>query len=359
MSSKYSILVINPGSTSTKIAVYLNSRQLFSKNISHSYNELASYPHITDQLHYRKQIIVNELQKNGIDIKTMQAVIGRGGLVHPIPSGTYTVNDALKTDLRKGIMGEHASNLGGLIAAELADEITGCIAFIADPVVVDELDDVVRVSGHPLFKNYSIFHALNQKATARRYAKDVAKAYESLNLIVAHMGGGISIGAHSKGRVIDVNNGLDGDGPLSPERSGTLPAGQLAKLCYSGLYTYDEVKKMITGKGGMAAHLGTTDMRQVISRVKQNDEQARLIFEAMCYQTAKSIGAMAAVLEGKVDAILLTGGVVFCTEVVEYITNKVGFIAPVVIYAGEDEMGALAENALRVLQGEVKALIYS
>lgn len=359
MSSKYSILVINPGSTSTKIAVYLDSRQLFSKNISHSYNELSYYAHITDQLHYRKQIIINELQKTGIDIKTMHAVIGRGGLVHPIPSGTYTVNETLKTDLRNGIMGEHASNLGGLIAAELADEIEGCVAFIADPVVVDELDDVVRVSGHPLFKNYSIFHALNQKAVARRYAKEAEKVYESLNLIVAHMGGGISVGAHSKGRVIDVNNGLDGDGPFSPERSGTLPAGQLAKLCYSGHYTYDEVKKMITGKGGVAAHLGTNDMRQVIARIKENDDQARLIFEAMCYQTAKSIGAMAAVLEGKVDAILLTGGVVFSSEVVEYITNKVGFIAPIAIYPGEDEMGALAENALRVLQGEANALEYN
>jgi butyrate kinase len=352
------ILAINPGSTSTKIAVFEGDTQIFIKNIKHPAEDIAQFAIITDQYEFRKNIILNELKENNIDLNSLKIIVGRGGLVKFIPSGVYEVNEALEHDLRIGFNGQHASNLGGLIAGDIARNINGAKAFIADPVVVDELQDLARISGHPLFTRTSVFHALNQKAIARTYAKEVNKKYEDLNLIVTHLGGGISVGAHYQGRVIDVNQALDGDGPFSPERSGSLPVGQLAALCFSGKYTYDEVKKMITGKGGFVAYLGTNDAYEVEQRVEGGDEKAKLIEDAMAYQVSKEIGSMAAVLQGKVDAILLTGGIAYSKSFVAQISKYVSFIAPIKVYPGEDEMRALAINGLLILNNEVTPSIY-
>lgn len=348
------ILAINPGSTSTKIAVFEGEEQIFIKNIKHPAEDLANFNVITDQYEFRKNIILSELNENGIDIHTLKVIVGRGGLVKFIPSGVYTVNQTMEQDLKIGFNGQHASNLGGLIAADIARSIEGgAEAYIADPVVVDELSDLARISGHPLFERTSVFHALNQKAIARTFAKEVNKKYEDLNLIVVHLGGGISVGAHEKGRVVDVNQALDGDGPFSPERSGSLPVGQLAKLCFSGKYTYDDVKKMITGKGGYVAYLDSNDAYQVELKANAGDEKAKLIVKAMAYQVSKEIGSMAVVLKGKVDAILLTGGIAHSKTFTADITEQVGFIAPIKIYPGEDEMRALALNGLLILNKEI------
>lgn len=353
------ILAINPGSTSTKIAVYLNNRVIFLKNIRHPPEELRKFKHISEQYEYRKEAILRELQHAEIDLSMIEAVVGRGGLLHPIRSGVYAVNERLKEDLRKGVMGEHASNLGGLIADDIARSLPNAKAYIADPVVVDEMEDVARISGHPLFKRQSIFHALNHKAVGRAYARLVNHQYEEMNLIIAHLGGGISIGAHRQGRVIDVNQALDGEGPMSPERSGTLPAGQLVKLCFSGKYSYDEIREMITGQGGLMAWFGTNNGYEIELLAADGDMKAKKIQDAMAYQIAKYIGAMAAVLHGEVDAIILTGGLAHNTALVEYIKKMVSFIAPVVIYPGEDEMHALAMNGLRVLRGELECMEYN
>lgn len=353
------ILAINPGSTSTKIAVFDGNKSIFLKTLRHSSDELKGYEKISDQFTFRKDIIIKELSATSIDIDSIDAVVGRGGLVKPIESGVYEVNDALIRDLKTGVLGEHASNLGGLIAQDIAQNIAGARAFIADPVVVDELQDVARIAGHPEFKRMSIFHALNQKAISRTYAKSINKSYEELNLIVAHLGGGISVGAHCQGRVIDVNNALDGEGPYSPERSGTLPAGALANLCFSGKYSLPEIKKMITGKGGFVALLGTNSAYDVEMKAKSGDAECALIQDAMAYQVGKEIGSNAAVLKGKVDAILITGGIAHNNYLVNYVKDMCSFIAPIVVYPGEDEMQALAANGLMVLNGEVEARIYS
>ena len=352
------ILAINPGSTSTKIAIYENEDEKFVKNIKHPAEEIAKFNSVASQFEFRKDIILSELKAAGFDINEIDAIVGRGGLVKPIESGVYEVNEALIDDLNNPPLGEHASNLGGLIACDIAKTVNnGAKAYIADPVVVDELQDVARISGHPLFKRVSIFHALNQKAIARIYAKEVGKKYEDLNLIIAHLGGGISVGAHDHGRVIDVNNALDGDGPFSPERSGSLPTGQLVKLCFSGTKTEAEIKKIIKGEGGLVGHLGTNDAYEVELKAKE-DPKYKLIQDAMSYQVGKSIGAMAAVLKGKVDAILLTGGIAKNPFLVDYVKDMVEFIAPVKVYPGEDEMRALAMNGLMVIRGELKAKIY-
>ena len=349
----FKILAINPGSTSTKVAVYRNSKSVFLKTIRHHSEELQRFAKIADQFEFRKEIILKELKEAEIEIDKISAVVGRGGLIKPIESGVYEVNDRMKEDLKNSIRGEHASNLGALIADNIARSLPSAKAYIADPVVVDELQDVARISGHPKFERVSIFHALNQKAIARQYAKSLDKKYEELNLIIAHLGGGISVGAHLMGRVVDVNNALDGEGPFSPERSGTVPAGQLAKLCFSGEYTYDEVKKMLTGKGGLVAHAGTNDAYEIEMKAKAGDKKAQLLQDAMSYSVAKHIGQMAAVLKGRVDGIILTGGIAHNPYLVEYVKEMVGFIAPVAVYPGEDEMQALAMNALMALRGDV------
>lgn len=353
----FKILTINPGSTSTKIAVFEDEKEIWSATLRHSAKELAPFTTVASQFEFRKNIILSELQKTNIDICSFQAIVGRGGLVKPIESGIYEVNEALAHDLENPVMGEHASNLGGLIARDLAKEINPSVkAYIADPVVVDELEPVARLSGHPAIKRVSIFHALNQKVIARTYAKENGKKYEDLNLIVAHMGGGISVGAHQHGRVVDVNNALDGEGPFSPERSGSLPTGALVELCFSGK-SKAEIKKMLKGDAGVVAYLGTNDLRLVAEKATGDSEYA-LVLDAMCYQVAKEIGAMAAVLKGKVDAILLTGGIAYGQTITDRITEMINFIAPVKVYPGEDEMQALAMNGLMVLRGETEAKTY-
>ncbi len=353
------ILAINPGSTSTKIAVFRNTKEVFLKNIKHAAEDLAGFERITDQYTFRKQIVIRELEDAAFALDQFVAIVGRGGLIKPIPSGVYQVNESMINDLRAGIMGQHASNLGGLIAHDIADAIPGARAYIADPVVVDEMEDIARISGHPKFERVSIFHALNQKAIARQHAKSVSMDYEEMHLIVAHLGGGISVGAHRRGRVIDVNNALNGDGPFSPERSGGLPAYALVEACFSGEHTQEEIRKMITGKGGLVAYLGTNDAYDVEKRVAAGDEKARLIEKAMAYQVAKEIGAMSTVLKGHVDSILLTGGIAYGRSFVDTLTERILHIGPVYVYPGEDEMRALAMNGLMVHKGEVEPLVYS
>ena len=358
MGTNTRILVINPGSTSTKIAIYQQEKVIFLKTIKHAPEALRKFEKITDQYEYRKNIIYEELKSADVPVETIDAVIGRGGLVKPIASGVYRVNETMRKDLLECKRGEHASNLGALIAHDIAKMLTSAVAFIADPVVVDELQPLARYSGHPLFERRSIFHALNQKAIARSHAKSIMKQYEDLNLIVVHLGGGITVGAHQKGKVIDVNQGLDGDGPFSPERSGSLPVGQLLKVAFSGLYSYEKIAEMIIGKGGMMAYLGTNDAYVAEREAKDGDEKCLQVMEAMAYQVAKEIGAMATVLKGVVDGILITGGIAnskwFCNMIIE----RVYRIAPVYVYPGQDEMGALAENALLAINGEIEIKEY-
>ncbi|MCX6271002.1 MAG: butyrate kinase [Bacteroidetes bacterium] len=347
------ILAINPGSTSTKIAVYKDYDPILVKSIRHSIQDLEKFGKITDQLTFRKDIILKEIEDAAIDLKKIRVIVGRGGLLRPIESGVYEVNEAMMKDLFHSPLGEHASNLGGLIAHDLAGSLPNAKAYIADPIVVDELDEIARVSGHPDFKRISIFHALNQKAVARNYASSKKQKYEDLSLIVVHLGGGITVGAHYKGRVIDVNQGLDGEGPFTPERSGTLPTGDLVNACFSGKYTLPVMKKMVKGEGGMVAYLGTNDCVVVEERMNNGDAEARLIFEAMAYQVSKFVGEMATVLYGKMDAILITGGIAYSKAFTQLITERVSWIAPVHVYPGEDEMLALAMNGLRILSGEL------
>lgn len=352
------ILAINPGSTSTKISIFEGKKEIFTKTLRHSSEELAPYPNVIDQYQFRKDTIAAALKENNIDANDIAAVVGRGGLLRPIASGVYEVNENMIADLSSAKYGEHASNLGGIIANAMAKEIPGCRAFIADPVVVDELCDVARISGHPKFPRKSIFHALNQKAIAKQYAAEVGKKYSDLNLIVAHMGGGTSIGAHKKGQIVDVNDALNGDGPFSPERSGSLTALDVVKACFSGEYTFDEMKKLINGKGGLMAHLGTNSFYEVEQNMAKGDAKSILITDAFLFQVAKSIGAEAAALSGEVDAILLTGGVAYGKEMMAQLADMVKFIAPVKVYPGEDEMGALAGNGLAVLEGTEEVKVY-
>lgn len=343
------ILAINPGSTSTKIAVYEDEKLVFSYTIRHSVEELSVFKNVIHQYELRKKIILDVLKENNI-LLSFDAVIGRGGIVKPIPSGVYEVNEALLTDLKNSPRA-HASNLGGLLAHDLASTFTGCKAFIADPVVVDELEDIARVTGSPLLPRVSIFHALNHKAVARRYAREHNAEYDELNLIVCHLGGGISVGVHRKGKVIDVNNALDGEGPFSPERAGTLPAAQLVELCFSGDYPKEELLKLITGKAGLTAHLGTTDTIAILNKIKEGDSKCKLILDAMIYNVAKAVGSAAAVLRGQIDAIIVTGGIAHSEYVITGLKEYISFLAPITVYPGEDEMEALAANAREVLQG--------
>jgi butyrate kinase len=351
------ILVINPGSTSTKIAVFDGETSVFEKTIRHSSEEVKNFDKIVDQYEFRVGVILGELKNNNFRIEEFSAIAGRGGLLHPIESGTYKVNEGMVQDLLEGRYGEHASNLGAIISKSLGDRY-GIPSFIVDPVVVDEMEPLARYSGLKGIERKAIWHALNQKAVARLVAKDVGRPYDKLNLIVVHLGGGISVAAHRKGRVVDINNALNGDGPFAPERAGGLPTISLIDLCLSKKYTYEEMKKMLAGKGGLVSHLGTNSAIEVEKRIADNDEYARLVYEAMAYQVAKSVGEMATVLMGEVDAIVLTGGLANSDILVNWIQERVSFIAPVLVYAGEDEMRALALGVLRVLRGEEKEKTY-
>jgi butyrate kinase len=352
------ILVINPGSTSTKMAVYEDEKPVLLRNISHTAEELSHFDAITEQQDFRRQLILDELERSNIPLQ-FDAVIGRGGLVRPIAGGVYEINQKMLDDTLHGcVMHNHACNLGCLIAHEIACSIPGCRSFIADPGVVDELSPLARISGSPLMPRICIWHALNQRAIARRYAQEIGKKYEDLNLIICHLGGGISVAAHDHGRAIDANNALDGEGPFSPERAGSLPAADLIRLCFSGKYTEKQLLKRIAGKAGLTAHLGTNNMREIIERIKKGDKQAQLIVDAMLYHTAKQIASESAVLCGEIDAILLTGGMAHSDYIVNELRRRIGFLAPVYIFPGEDEMGALAVNALLVLQGKQETMIY-
>ena len=349
----YKLLIINPGSTSTKIGVYSDEKEVLVETLRHSSDEIAKYDSIFEQKGFRKEVIMNVLKENNIDLNSLDAIVGRGGMLRPIPGGTYEVTDKLLEDLKVGVSGQHASNLGGILASEV-----GIRSFIVDPVVVDELQDVARISGIPELPRRSIFHALNQKAVAKRYAKENGSKYDDLNLVVVHMGGGVSVAAHRGGLVVDVNNTLDGDGPFSPERSGSVPVGDLVKLCFSGKYTQSEIYSNIVGKGGYVAYLNTNDARDVLKAREEGNEYASLIFDAFIYQICKAIGEMSTVLNGKVNQIILTGGIAYSPIVVNAIKEKVQWISDLTIYPGEDELLALAQGAIRVLNGEEEAREY-
>lgn len=353
----YIILAINPGSTSTKIAVYENNKLLYLNNIKHSPEDLAEFSRIADQYSFRKNIILNQLRESGINPLSIDLIMGRGGLLKPLQGGVYRVNDAMIRDINHP-MAEHESNLGGYIAWEIAREISQesgkeVGAYIVDPTCVDEMEEIARISGLPELPRRSFLHALNQKAVARTFAREMGKRYEEVNVIVSHMGGGISVGAHCKGRIIDTNNGLNGDGPFSPERCGSVPVGPLVDLCFSGKYSHDEIKKMIKGKGGLMAYLGTNNAIEVEEMIAKGNKLAGLIYDAMAYQVAKEIGALSTVLKGEVDGILLTGGLAYGERLIEFITESVKHIASVHVYPGEGEMEALSMNGYLVLTGEL------
>lgn len=347
----FKILAINPGSTSTKVALYEDERPLLDMTLRHTHEQLAHFHSVSEQMEWRRDMILQGVEKRGFSISDLSAVIGRGGLTKPMKGGIYEVNETMERDLRHPWM-HHACNLGGLIAHEIARK-AGVKAYIADPGVVDEMDEMVHLTGLPQIRRISIFHALNQRAIARLHARKLGRSYEELNLIVAHLGGGISVGAHRRGVVVDNNNALNGDGPFAPERSGTLPTVSLVDMCFSGEYTREQMYRMLAGKGGLMAHLGTNSVIAVVERIESGDEHARLVLDAMCYSVAKQIGSMAIALSGKVDGILLTGGVAHSHYVMERIRRQCEFLAPVTVYPGENELQALMENALAVLQGRI------
>ncbi|MCD4745828.1 MAG: butyrate kinase [Bacteroidales bacterium] len=353
------ILVIYPEGVSTQIAVYLNTNLIFLKSIKHKPEELSQFKDVNDQLEYRTNLVINELKENEINFNLIGIIVARGGLVKPLKkAGVYEVNEQMKDDLKIGIMGKHVSNLGGLIAYNIA-KMLNVKAYLADPVVIDELDDVARVTGHPLFERKSVFHTLNQKFFVRKYAKAQNKKYEELNLIVVTIGkGGISVGAHKNGRVIDVNNAFDGDGPFSIRRTGTLPMGDLVKLCFSGKYKEEEVIKMLTKEGGYTAYLGTRSIDEIDNRMASGDEKALFYSYAMAYQVSKEIGAMFTVLEGNVDAIILTGNIFNSDRFLANIKARVGKIAEISLYPSLNDIEALAQNGLMVLTGELEVLEY-
>ncbi|CUU45309.1 butyrate kinase [Clostridium beijerinckii] len=353
----YKLLIINPGSTSTKIGVYEGEKELFEETLRHTNEEIKRYDTIYDQFEFRKEVILNVLKEKNFDIKTLSAIVGRGGMLRPVEGGTYAVNDAMVEDLKVGVQGPHASNLGGIIAKSIGDELN-IPSFIVDPVVTDELADVARLSGVPELPRKSKFHALNQKAVAKRYGKESGQGYENLNLVVVHMGGGVSVGAHNHGKVVDVNNALDGDGPFSPERAGSVPIGDLVKMCFSGKYSEAEVYGKVVGKGGFVGYLNTNDVKGVIDKMEEGDKECESIYKAFVYQISKAIGEMSVVLEGKVDQIIFTGGIAYSPTLVPDLKAKVEWIAPVTVYPGEDELLALAQGSIRVLDGEEQAKVY-
>ena len=349
------ILAIDPGSTSTKIGIY-HDGEILKADFTHPRDEIDRFRDIYDQHAYRRQVIEIHLREVGLP-DHFDAVVGRGGLIKPVPGGVFLVNAAMLQDLKNGLNGQHASNLGGVLAHEFAQQYC-CPAFIVDPVMVDELRPEARLSGLADIPRRSIFHALNQKAAARKVAEQMGRDYSEVNLIVVHMGGGISIGAHRRGKVVDVNNALNGDGPYAPERTGGLPLDGVLALLREGAYDIDALMKKITRTGGVYSYLGTVDMREVESRVEHGDEQAELVLNGMIYQIAKEVGALAAALDGQVDGIVLTGGMAHSALITESIRRKVAFIAPVMCAAGEYELEALITGALRVLNGKQSAQEY-
>ena len=353
------ILVINPGSTSTKMAVFEDEKPMILRGITHTNEELAKFgDDVLNQLEYRKQLVLDELERMNVSMQ-FEAVIGRGGLVKPIAGGVYEINQQMLDDTLNGIaMHNHACNLGCLIAHDIAQGIPGCRSFIADPGVVDELNDYARISGSPLMNRICIWHALNQRAIARRFANEIGKRYEDLDLIICHLGGGISVAAHQHGRAVDANNALDGEGPFSPERAGSLPAADLIRLSFSGKYSEKQLLKRLAGKAGLNAHLGTSNVKEIEQRIANGDQHAEMSLNAMIYHDAKNIVGLGAVFCGKVDAILLTGGLARSEYVISRLRQRIEFLAPTYCFPGEDEMEALALNALAVMRGQRDVKVY-
>ncbi|MFH1159401.1 MAG: butyrate kinase [bacterium] len=354
----FNILVVNPKDNITQIAIFDNYKLLYINNRRHSAEELEQFESIYDQVEFRRDIVFKELNNNHFDFSEVKIVISRGGLIKPVHSGVYEVNEPLRYDLKNSPIGIDIINIGGLVAHAVASRIPGSRAMIADPSVVDEMQDVARITGVPGIERKSIFHALNQKAVAKIYAESLKKIYTELNLIVAHMGNGTTVGAHCKGKVIDVNQGFEGDGPFSMIRCGSLPLSDVVKLCLDGKHTKEELLALLTHEGGINAHVGTTDITEIENRIKNGDRHAAMIFEAMAYQVSKSIGEMFVVLKGEVDAILLTGDLAHSDFVVNYIRDHVSKLGQVVVYAGDNEIQAMATNALRVIKGEIEVSEY-
>jgi butyrate kinase len=352
------ILVINPGSTSTKIGVFENERQIHGVSLHHSTEQLTKYSEIWDQRWFRERAIIDWLVEHSVDLHSLTAIVARGGLLSPIPSGTYTINEAMVHDLELGLYGKHACNLAALIAYDLGQKLN-IPSYIVDPVVVDEMSPLAKISGTPEIERVSVFHALNQKAIAKKVAEMLHRRYDELNLIVAHLGGGISIGVHQKGKVVDVNNALNGEGPFSPERTGTLPTTELIHYFFAHDFSTDTLIKRFSSKSGLVAHLGTNDSRVIVDRMRTGDKKAQFYFEAMAYQIAKELGRAAAVLEGRIDRIVLTGGLAHSSTLTDLIREYVGFLGEIVIVPGENELEALALGALRVLMGQEGAAEYN
>ncbi len=349
------MFVINPGSTSTKVGVFEGDKCAFEKVIRHDPEDIKGFPTAASQFEYRLKTISGIIADEGIDLKSIDAFVGRGGVLRPLDGGTYIVDEQMIDDLRTSKYGDHASNLGAMIASKLAAQY-GKQAYIVNPVVVDELMDEARFTGNPDIKRRTVFHALNQKAVAMRTAIELGIPYEEGNFIIAHLGGGISVGAHKNGRIVEVNNALE-EGPFSPERTGNLPSFELVELCFSGQYTKEQMKKLLVGNGGLVAYTGTSDCRELEKKAKE-DVEFKKIVDAMAYKIAREICASAAALNGKVDRIAITGGLAYWPYIVQEIKNRVSFLGPVAVYPGEDELTALAEGVLRVVEGKEKALTY-
>lgn len=354
---KNKMLILNPGSTSTKVSAFEGENNIFAVSIKHLPEEIKQFKSVWDQYEYRKEAILKAVENNNLSINDFDIIACRGGNVKPIEGGIYEVTPKMLEDMKSGKYGVHPTNVGNLIAYNLGQEL-GISVITLDPPVTDEFCDYARLSGIPQLSRQSSFHALNQKATARKVAEQMGSSYEKLNFVVVHMGGGISVGAHKKGRVIDCNNALDGDGPYSPERAGTLPNAALIKMCFSGEYSLEEMLKMMTGKGGLATYLGTTDALEIEEKIKNGDKYAENVYMGMAYQVVKEVGSMAAALGGNVDAIAFTGSLAHSRILLGYIKEKVKFIAPIYEVPGENEMEALAAGALRYLTKQEQLRVY-
>lgn len=352
------ILSMNPRDNNTQVAVYRLNKTVFLKRIRHTEDELSPFATFADQTDFRKDLVLRVLAENDIPLENVKVVMGRGGLIKPVKSGVYVVNEKMKNDLKNSELGEDVINLGGLLAEAVARDLPDAKAYIADPVVVDEYNDISRISGHPLFERKSIFHALNQKAVAHEHAKSLGKKYKEMNFIVVNLGRGVTVGAHYLGRVIDATQGYDGDGPFSPIGSGTLPMGDVIRLGFSGKYSEQEMLKMVRGEGGLKAYLGTDSVYEVEKRIQAGDKKAKLILDAMIYQVAKSVGSLNMAFEEKVDAILITGDSANDKYLVNNLCEKISKLAPVHIYPGDEELEALAMNALMLMRGETEVINY-
>lgn len=358
MKENFKIFVMTLGSTSTKVAVFENETQLFSANVSHEARKLKEFKEIIDQLPYRKETILNELSQRHISLEEMDAFVSAGGGLVPLEGGTYRVNDILLNHSRIGFTIKHPNTIGNVLAWEFAQEFGG-EAFVVNPPDVDELDEVARITGWKNVYRESRGHPLNQKEVAQRYASEIGKRYEDVNVVVCHVGGGLSIGAHRKGRMVDSSDAVQGDGPMAPTRCGIIPVAAVVKRCFSGEYTERQLQELIIKNGGLVDHLETSDAREVAAMIAAGDSYAKLVYDAFIYQIGKYIGAYAAVLHGQVDGILITGGVAHDRYLTDKVTEMVKFIAPVKVYAGELEMEAMAAGALRVLTGQETAKVYS